>query len=439
MTTTAIAVLIAAFSMGVVLTEKASSAMRKLMNDSMLSISSTAAGMIDGDKLKHLDYGCEETAEYKDIRSTLATFNENIELEDIYCVKSDDEKGFIFAIDLTEDNPAEYGDEVANATDALRRAAQGKSTVDNTPYRDEWGRFYSSYSPVMDSDGELAGIIAVDFDANWYDAQVRSIQSTAFYIGLMSLLMGAIVVIVMTTSTRSSLRHAHDQLNVLSDNVEELILEVGNLSPADINPEVKKVKMAFEDDGLDALGEKIANMQTALREQIVHIQENAFIDSMTGAKNRNAYLEDVRIADPDIKEGKLTFATAVFDITGLKEINDTMGHECGDRAIIDSARILREVFGRDNTYRTGGDEFVAAVRFATDRDMKASFSRIESILREVNRGGGQYEIRPLVLAKGYAVFDPEKDYEYKDTFRRADKNMYDDKAEYYKTHDRRKR
>jgi len=439
MITTAIAVLIVAFSMGVVLTEKAGAAMKKLMNDSMLSISSTAAGMIDGDKLKQLEYGCEGTDAYNEIKHTLATFNENIELEDIYCMKPDEEKGFIFVIDLTDDHPAEYGDKVMKPTEALQKAAQGEATVDEVPYRDEWGRFYSSYSPVMDSNGEVAGIIAVDFDANWYDAQVRSIQSTAFYIGLMSLLMGAIVVIVMTTRTRSSLKHAHDQLNELSDNVEELILEVGNLSPAEINPEVKKVRMAYEDDGLDALGKKISNMQTALREQIAHIQENAFIDGMTGAKNRNAYMEDVGLADPDIRDGKLTFAVAVFDITGLKEINDTQGHECGDKAIADSARILKEVFGRDNLYRTGGDEFVAAVRFATKEDMKLSFLRVESLLKEVNREGGQYETRPLVLSKGCAVFDPERDYEYQDTFRRADKRMYDDKAEYYKTHDRRKR
>ena len=439
MLTTAIVVLIVAFSMGVVLTDKARLAMRTLMNSSMLSISNTAAGMIDGDDLSGLDYGSEGTPEYEHVRDTLTRFYDNIELEDIYCVKPESGRGFIFVMDLTGNNPAQFGDLVKEPTDALRSAAQGKATVDEIPYEDEWGRFYSAYSPVLDSEGNVAGIIAVDFDANWYDSQVRSIQMTAFYIGLMSLLMGAVVVVIMTTSTRSSLKHAHDQLNELSDNVEELIMEVGNLSPSEINPEVRKVRMAFEDDGLEALGKKISNMQTALREQITHIKENAFIDGMTGAKNRNAYLEDVKIADPDIKEGRLTFAVAVFDITGLKEINDTQGHECGDKAIADSARILKEVFGRDNLYRTGGDEFVAAVRYATKEDMKLSFIRLESLLKEVNREGGQYETRPLVLSKGCAVFDPERDYEFMDTFRRADKRMYDDKAEYYKTHDRRKR
>ena len=435
----AIAMLFATFSMGVVLTDKSSVAMKKIMNDYMLSVSNTAAGMVDGDELKQLDYGCEETPAYSKIYRTLETFNDNTKLEDIYCIKPDAGKGYIFAIDLTDDDPAKFGDPVMEVTDALVRASMGEASVDEVPYEDEWGRFYSSYSPVFDSEGKLAGVIAVDFDANWYDAQVRSIQSTAFYIGLICIVMGAMIVVTMTANTRRSLRHAHAQLNELSDNVEELMMEVGNLSAADMKKPEKKVKMLYEDDGLDALGEKISNMQTALREQISHIQENAFVDSMTGTKNRNSYLEDVGLADPDIKDGRLSFAVAVFDITGLKEINDELGHECGDRAIIDSARILREVFGRDNLYRTGGDEFVAAVRFATAADMKSSFRRIDSLLQSINTEGGQYDIRPLVLAKGYAVFDPENDDEFMDTFRRADKKMYDDKAEYYRTHDRRKR
>jgi diguanylate cyclase (GGDEF)-like protein len=130
---------------------------------------------------------------------------------------------------------------------------------------------------------------------------------------------------------------------------------------------------------------------------------------------------------------------AVFDVTGLKTINDTLGHEYGDNTIKDTARILTETFGRDNTYRIGGDEFVAAVRFATSSDMKNSFKKIESLLAEINKHGGQYKIMPLVVSGGYAEFDPETDREFQDTFKRADMMMYQDKAEYYKKHDRRRR
>ena len=79
--------------------------MRKLMNDSMLSISNTAAGMINGDELAGLDYGCEGTPEYERVRNTLTRFYKNIELEDIYCIKPESGRGFVFVMDLTENSP----------------------------------------------------------------------------------------------------------------------------------------------------------------------------------------------------------------------------------------------------------------------------------------------------------------------------------------------
>lgn len=431
--------LIATFCFGVGLTSRSTGAIRKVTDDYMRSVSKAAAGMIDGDELASLGYGCEDGPAYKQIRDTLTRFNDNIELEDIYIVKPQSGVGFIFVMDLTDNDPAQFGDRVADPTDAMRTAAQGVDTVDDVPYEDAWGKFYSSYSPVLDSNGNVAGIVAVDFDANWFDDQISSISRDVFYMGSISLIIGAAMVVVMTARTRKSLKRAHAQLNELSDNIEELIVGIGNLSHADLNKEPEnKVKMVYEDDGLEALGEKMTDMQEALKEQISHIQENAYIDALTGAKNRNSYLEDVGIAEPAIKAGNLSFSVAVFDVTGLKTINDTLGHECGDKAIIDTARVLTEAFGRDNTYRIGGDEFVAAVRFATADDMQKSFNKIDTLLEEINKEGGQYSIMPLVISRGYAEFDPMTDREFLDTFNRADKMMYEDKAEYYKKHDRRR-
>ncbi len=60
------------------------------------------------------------------------------------------------------------------STDALYQASLGKPSVDKVPYEDSWGRFYSAYSPVFDSNGKVAGIVAVDFSADWYDKQIRT-------------------------------------------------------------------------------------------------------------------------------------------------------------------------------------------------------------------------------------------------------------------------
>ena len=44
-------------------------------------------------------------------------------------------------------------------------------------------------------------------------------------------------------------------------------------------------------------------------------------------------------------------------MNGLKQVNDTQGHEAGDKYICDTADILKECFGEEYVYRLGGDEF----------------------------------------------------------------------------------
>ena len=67
--------------------------------------------------------------------------------------------------------PGHYGDEV-EFTDALAKAGKGTAAVDEKPYTDQWGEFYSAYSPVLDSQGNVAGIVVADFSADWFDGQL---------------------------------------------------------------------------------------------------------------------------------------------------------------------------------------------------------------------------------------------------------------------------
>ena len=70
--------------------------------------------------------------------------------------------------------------------------------------------------------------------------------------------------------------------------------------------------------------------------------------------------------------------------------------------------------------------------------MEESFRKLEAALVEANRTQKPYKV-PLAVSKGFASFKQDMDTAYIDTFRRADERMYRDKAEYYRTHDRRRR
>ncbi|MBR3316575.1 MAG: diguanylate cyclase, partial [Atopobiaceae bacterium] len=141
------------------------------MQTRMLDISNTAAAMIDGDALKSVSPADEGTDKYESIMRTLRYFQDNIDLKYIYCIRDMGDGKFTFGLDPTVEDPGEFGSPIVY-TDALYEASQGHPAADNVHYEDAWGAFYSAYSPVFDSEGKVAGIIAVDFSAEWYNQQL---------------------------------------------------------------------------------------------------------------------------------------------------------------------------------------------------------------------------------------------------------------------------
>ena len=177
---------------------------------------------------------------------------------------------------------------------------------------------------------------------------------------------------------------------------------------------------------------------TELEEANRKLSEMAVVDGLTGVGNKTAYLQKIHSLDDEIRRGTASFTVFVFDLNGLKEINDKYGHESGDMAITDAAEALKEVFGKENLYRIGGDEFIAVFNEMNKPDTERRFADLEQAMKSQNLTGRLYK-GPLAIAKGVASFCPREDKEYRDVFRRADQSMYEEKAAYYKAHDRRRR
>ena len=151
---------------------QAREAIRTATRQRMIDIANCASGSVDGDVLKRLTKADENTDEYRKIYDSLAVFRDNIETEFIYGIREEEDGRFTFTVDPALENPGEFGSEVVK-TDALVEASRGITSVDEKPYTDLWGTFYSAYSPVFDSEGNVAGIIGVDFSTQWYEGQQR--------------------------------------------------------------------------------------------------------------------------------------------------------------------------------------------------------------------------------------------------------------------------
>ncbi len=175
---------------------RARTTIRRSIQQRMLDIANCAAGSVDGDflgSMKKSDIGSDE---YNDLYSSLAVFRDNVDLEYVYGIRKTQMGNFVFIVDTDPEDPAEYGGDM-KATAALESAGNGTAAVDEVPYSDQWGEFYSAYSPVFDSSGKVAGIVAVDFSAEWFDdqltAQTRSTILSYVIILLVSLVFAAVL------------------------------------------------------------------------------------------------------------------------------------------------------------------------------------------------------------------------------------------------------
>ena len=154
-----------------------------------------------------------------------------------------------------------------------------------------------------------------------------------------------------------------------------------------------------------------------------------YTDAMTQVGNKTAYNECVDLVSKRMRDKELVkFQVVVVDINDLKKMNDTHGHEYGDKLIQNGASILKKVWGNENTYRVGGDEFVVV---CTDKEVECVKERIslfEEAIEDYNRQNTCEELY-LQMAIGMAVYNSETDKEYMDVFRRADSAMYEDKKQ----------
>ncbi|MBR3641477.1 MAG: GGDEF domain-containing protein, partial [Oscillibacter sp.] len=183
------------------------------------------------------------------------------------------------------------------------------------------------------------------------------------------------------------------------------------------------------------------NIKNDLKLYIPLVHAQAYTDGLTGVGNKAAYLELVHELDEKIAEGTARFSLAVFDINGLKAVNDDYGHEEGDETIVGAAECIKEVFGKENVFRIGGDEFIAVLPDLSEEDMAKAFERLDREVESANAAladtdGGA----PVSFSKGAVTFDPNVDREFKTVFKRADEAMYRNKGDYYRQFgDRRKK
>jgi len=156
--------------------------------------------------------------------------------------------------------------------------------------------------------------------------------------------------------------------------------------------------------------------QRALEAQLQH---RANVDELTGLPNRAALTQQLG------QRERVDVTVLFIDLDGFKEVNDSLGHEEGDRVLRDvGSRIAAVVRSGVTVGRLGGDEFLAIMQGS---DLGAAQAVAKRIIDGIVEVGSILTKFPLSASVGIATGTPNDSAEQ--ILRRADHAMYTAKAE----------
>ncbi len=152
------------------------------------------------------------------------------------------------------------------------------------------------------------------------------------------------------------------------------------------------------------------------------VRAMAYKDSLTGVRSSHAYKETKDFVNKRIEDGTLEeFGVVVFDINGLKVVNDTYGHDAGDKLIKSASRLICDEFKHSPVFRIGGDEFVAFLEGEDYRNRQVLIDDFETKIEDNLRTG------QVIVSCGLAEYNKGVDLSVENVFEQADRKMYDRK------------
>lgn len=153
--------------------------------------------------------------------------------------------------------------------------------------------------------------------------------------------------------------------------------------------------------------------------QRVRLEALASHDPLTGVYNRRALEHELLIAIAASRRQRAAYGLAVLDLDHFKRINDSFGHEEGDRVLVDFTRLVGRVTRKgDRLFRLGGEEFVVLLPGADATALQVLCESTRAQVAAALQAGGQ----PITVSIGAAALQADDDAA--SWLARADTAMY---------------
>lgn len=158
---------------------------------------------------------------------------------------------------------------------------------------------------------------------------------------------------------------------------------------------------------------------------LLNVIRRAYTDPRTGLANKSRWVEMLH----DNTDIRGSICIMIMDLNGLKRVNDTMGHEYGDKLISDFAGILRNTLPSSSMIcRWGGDEFSVMLTGIDREELDWYTWELQKAVSEYNQ---ENETVPIHYAIGSTLSTEHPGLSRTALFQLADERMYRDKQEWY--------
>lgn len=312
------------------------------------------------------------------------------------------------------------------------------STEGITFFKDDsdWGECYTACKPIVASDGETVALLCADVFVDDMQAQkdgyiVRSVSSVVF--------VGCLFVALLVLWLRRDVTRPIEKLEVSTRNFANQ--SHGRRDPSMLMYYAPDINTQNEVESLsDAIAQMSEDMQAyvmdiaraeerakSAEKKVEGISKVAFKDSLTQAGSQVAYSQKVAELKQAIEDGNAQFAVLMVDLNNLKHINDTYGHDKGNRYLSGARELVSDAFRHSPVYRIGGDEFVVVVQGPDYEQRDELLWVFQDCLVKIQCDMTAQPWERFSAACGMATYEPGDTY--KDVFRRADVAMYENKIQ----------
>lgn len=159
-----------------------------------------------------------------------------------------------------------------------------------------------------------------------------------------------------------------------------------------------------------------------LEHELMQVSELVREDQLTGALNRRGLDEAVDVELKRADRNKSPFSVALIDIDNFKKLNDTLGHQAGDRALTHLTQVIKETLRpTDAVGRYGGEEFLILL---PGTNLEAAVETIQRLQRDLTKKFFLHNNDKILVTFSAGVALRTEGEDQEDLIGRADKAMY---------------